>query len=105
MLGMALLAFILAVVPLSQVAPGNPSLRLIAEGRLATASHLSFPSKLLADAAGKRLFISDSSHNRIVVATLPDDAGRATVLRVVGDAVAGLKDGSAEMARFNHPHG
>lgn len=31
---------------------------------------LRFPGKVLADAARRQLFISDSNHNRIVVATL-----------------------------------
>ena len=33
------------------------------------ATPLRFPGKVLADEAGKRLFIADSNHNRIVIAT------------------------------------
>ena len=61
---------------------------------------LSFPGKVLADEASGRLVISDSNHNRIVVATLEGD-----VLAVVGSGEAGLVDGDFSQARFNHPQG
>jgi sugar lactone lactonase YvrE len=35
-------------------------------------SSLAFPGKVLADAAGQRLFISDSNHGRVLVASLKD---------------------------------
>jgi DNA-binding beta-propeller fold protein YncE len=61
---------------------------------------LRFPGKVLADAAGNRLFIADSGHNRIVVA---DRDGRVTT--IVGDGNPGFADGPAAQARFNHPQG
>jgi thiol-disulfide isomerase/thioredoxin len=64
------------------------------------ASILSFPGKVLADEASKRLFIADSNHNRVVVASLD-----GTILDVIGSAEAGFKDGRFEEAAFNHPQG
>lgn len=61
---------------------------------------LSFPGKVLADEAGRRLFISDSNHNRIVVATLD-----GVVTSVIGSGVEGLEDGDFSGASFNHPQG
>ena len=53
--------------------------------------------KVLADAAGGRLFIADSNHNRIVVAALADGA----VLDVIGQGESGLADGDFEAAGMN----
>ncbi len=64
------------------------------------ASALSFPGKVLADAASGRLFIADSNHNRIVVATL-----EGAVQQVIGSGQEGLDDGSFAAASFNHPQG
>lgn len=64
-------------------------------------SQLSFPGKVLADEIGNRLFIADSNHNRIIVASLDD----ARVLDVIGSGENGLQDGSFEAASFNHPQG
>ncbi len=61
---------------------------------------LSFPGKVLADGAGDRLFIADSNHNRIVVASLD-----GAVKTVIGSGVEGLEDGDFASARFNHPQG
>lgn len=61
---------------------------------------LSFPGKLLADAAGNRLFIADSNHNRIVVTDL-----EGSVKQVIGSGEEGLVDGSFAEAAFNHPQG
>ena len=66
----------------------------------AAASPLRFPGKVLADEAGKRLFISDSNHNRIVVSSL---AGK--LLNVIGSGAIGSKDGSYLDAQFDHPQG
>jgi thiol-disulfide isomerase/thioredoxin len=72
---------------------------------------LRFPGKLLADAAGGRLFISDSNHDRIVVTDL---AGK--VQKVIGGA-RGFADGEGfaadgaragakpPAARFHQPQG
>jgi len=66
-------------------------LRIARERSVRAATGLAFPGKVLADPAGKRLFIADSNHNRIVIATLPDRDGRSRLIRTV--------DG------FNHPQG
>ncbi|HLF03744.1 MAG TPA: thioredoxin-like domain-containing protein, partial [Dehalococcoidia bacterium] len=69
----------------------------------AAASALSFPGKVLADAASGRLCIADSNHNRILVATL--DGPSAEVRQVIGSGQEGLADGSFATASFNHPQG
>ncbi|MCY2968494.1 MAG: thioredoxin-like domain-containing protein [Planctomycetota bacterium] len=61
---------------------------------------LKFPGKVLADATGKRLFISDSNHNRIVVASL---AGK--LLSTIGTGAIGRDDGAIDKATFDHPQG
>jgi sugar lactone lactonase YvrE len=66
---------------------------------------LRFPGKVLADPAGGRLFIADTGHNRVLVAT-PDQTGqRATVTHVVGSGESGSRDGSFDAAALNHPEG
>lgn len=62
---------------------------------------LRFPGKVAVDAKAGRIYVSDSSHNRIVVA----DHKSGTVQHVVGDGQAELKDGSFAEARFNDPQG
>jgi thiol-disulfide isomerase/thioredoxin len=61
---------------------------------------LSYPGKIAADEAGRRLFISDSGHHRIVVVGLD-----GTVQAVIGSGEQGLADGSFSDARFHHPQG
>jgi len=61
---------------------------------------LKFPGKVLADENGQRLFISDSNHNRIVIASLD---GR--LLDVIGSGAIGKADSSYERATFDHPQG
>lgn len=61
---------------------------------------LKFPGKVLADPAGKRLFISDSNHNRIVVASLD-----GKLLDVIGTGEIGREDGGYDNAEFDHPQG
>jgi sugar lactone lactonase YvrE len=61
---------------------------------------LLYPGKITADTATRRLFITDTGHNRIVVTDL-DGKQVATV----GDGLAGHKDGTFEQARFNRPQG
>ena len=61
---------------------------------------LRFPGKILADEAGNRLFIADSNHNRIVVASLDRE-----VANVIGSGVIGHADGDFATAQFNHPQG
>jgi sugar lactone lactonase YvrE len=61
---------------------------------------LEFPGKVLADAAGKRLFIADTNHHRILIADL---SGK--VSDVIGLATIGLRDGSFNEAQFYQPQG
>lgn len=61
---------------------------------------LAFPGKILADAAGKRLFIADTGHNRILETT-PDGA----VTRIIGSGKPGFDDGALDAATFNEPQG
>ena len=61
---------------------------------------LRFPGKVLADAAGDRLFVSDSNHNRIVVSTL-----EGKLLEVIGTGAIGRKNGGYDEATFDHPQG
>jgi sugar lactone lactonase YvrE len=66
----------------------------------ATDTPLRFPGKLLADEKSKRLFISDSNHNRIVVADLD-----GKLLEVIGSGQIGADDGAFEKASFFRPQG
>ncbi len=61
---------------------------------------LYFPGKVVADAAGSRLLIADSTHHRIVVTDL---AGNA--IAVAGTGQPGLKDGPFATAQFDDPQG
>lgn len=63
-------------------------------------SPLFFPGKVLADAAGKRLFIADSTHHRIVITDL---AGKKIAIAGVGEP--GKGDGTFAEARFDDPQG
>lgn len=64
------------------------------------ATPLRYPGKILADEKGGRLFVADSNHNRIVVATL---AGKLEF--VIGSGAVGRADGGFESCSFNHPQG
>ena len=61
---------------------------------------LSFPGKVLADRRSDRLFIADTNHNRIVVASAD---GR--VHTTIGAGEPGLADGAFEESRFDGPQG
>jgi thiol-disulfide isomerase/thioredoxin len=61
---------------------------------------LAFPGKVLADAKGDRLFIADSSHNRIVVTKLD-----GTLLEAIGTGESGTADGPSDKASFFRPQG
>lgn len=63
-------------------------------------SPLYYPGKVLADAKGKRLFIADSTHHRLVVTDLDGNK-----LAVIGTGEPGWKDGSYEEAQFDDPQG
>jgi thiol-disulfide isomerase/thioredoxin len=77
------------------------SLRAKPERLKEPTSMLRFPGKVLADEKSKQLFISDSNHNRIVVASLDDYA----IQEVIGEGAIGFEDGDFDTARFNHPQG
>lgn len=70
------------------------------ESKKAAPTPLRYPGKIIADESGGRLFISDSNHNRIVVADL-----NGKVLHVIGSGAIGDQDGSFSEARFDHPQG
>ncbi len=61
---------------------------------------LEFPGKVLADQTGGRLFISDTNHNRVLMADL---AGN--VSSVIGSGGSGLKDGAFKEAELHQPQG
>jgi sugar lactone lactonase YvrE len=63
-------------------------------------SPLFFPGKVLADAAGKRLFIADSTHHRIVITDL---SGKK--IAIAGKGTPGAADGPFTTAQFNDPQG
>ncbi len=63
-------------------------------------SPLFFPGKVLADGPGKRLFIADSTHHRIVITDL---AGKK--IAVAGNGEPGRADGPFDKAGFNDPQG
>lgn len=61
---------------------------------------LAFPGKVLADSVSKRLFISDSNHNRIVVTDL-----NGKFIETIGGGTAAWADGDFSTAAFNRPQG
>lgn len=61
---------------------------------------LFFPGKVTADAQGKRLFIADSTHHRIVVTDMT-----GTHVATVGTGVPGKTDGAFDKAQFDDPQG
>lgn len=61
---------------------------------------LRYPGKVLADAAGQRLFITDSNHNRIVITSLTGE-----LKAVIGSGRSGRRDGSFQEAEFQRPQG
>ncbi|HEY3789073.1 MAG TPA: thioredoxin-like domain-containing protein [Urbifossiella sp.] len=65
-----------------------------------TDSPLFFPGKVLADAAGKRICISDSTHHRVVVTDLDGNK-----LAVIGTGQPGLVNGAFDKAQFDDPQG
>ncbi len=61
---------------------------------------LAFPGKVLADEKSRRLFISDSNHNRIVVTDL-----EGKLISTIGNGKTALANGSFETASFYRPQG
>ena len=78
----------------------SPTTWTLERDKQAAENALAFPGKLLADEPGNRLFIADSGHHRIVVATLDGE-----VRDVIGDGSSGLRDGGFSSAQFNDPQG
>ena len=63
-------------------------------------SPLCFPGKILADAVGRRLFISDSTHHRIIITDLEGNK-----IAIAGTGEPGHDDGPFTQATFNDPQG
>ncbi|MFN0196273.1 MAG: thioredoxin-like domain-containing protein [Planctomycetaceae bacterium] len=61
---------------------------------------LRFPGKVLADPEGKRLFVVDSGHHRIIVTD-----GEGQLLDIIGSGALGRADGDYATASFDHPQG
>ncbi|MHB9026902.1 MAG: thioredoxin-like domain-containing protein [Armatimonadota bacterium] len=61
---------------------------------------LLFPGKVLADAAGGRLFIADSDHQRILITDWNGE-----VMDTIGSGQPGLHDGTFADASFRNPQG
>ncbi|MEX2169530.1 MAG: thioredoxin-like domain-containing protein [Pirellulales bacterium] len=74
--------------------------RFETEASKAQPSPLKFPGKVLADEASDRLFIADSNHNRIVVATLEGE-----LITTIGSGLEGRADGTFQTCQFHHPQG
>lgn len=73
---------------------------LLKETDKAPQGFLAFPGKICADPIGKRLFVSDSNHHRVLVFS-PEGA----ILDVIGSGFPGAKDGSFYEASFSWPQG
>ena len=61
---------------------------------------LLFPGKVQIDSKQKRMIISDSGHNRIIVSDL-----NGGVLHIIGTGCKDFKDGDFETAKFHCPEG
>lgn len=72
----------------------------LAKYREAGDTPLFFPGKVLADEAGRRLFIADSTHHRVIVTDLDGNK-----LAVAGTGLPGKEDGAFEKAQFDDPQG
>ena len=70
------------------------------EAGAVTSTFLSYPSSVLADDAGDRLFIVDGGHNRVLIADLD-----GSLLDVIGSGREGLEDGYFEEATLREPQG
>lgn len=61
---------------------------------------LLYPGRVLADEDSNRLFISDSNHNRLVIASLD-----GKLIETIGSGLQGDGDGIFSQARFHRPQG
>jgi thiol-disulfide isomerase/thioredoxin len=75
-------------------------LKFTAEMERPSNGPLLFPGKVLADSAGKRLFIADTGHNRIIQTDLDGAEPIA-----IGSGEEGFDDGGYAKATFNRPQG
>lgn len=87
----------------SPVAINRTPLDLLLEREREPVRLLSYPAKLLV--SGDSLFVSDTGKHRILQIQLNEDRLGGTITRVFGSGESGLRDGLAEEASFNHPHG
>ena len=70
------------------------------EAAAVTSAVLSYPSAVLADEAGDRLFIADAGRNRILISDL-----NGRLQDVIGSGDRGLEDGTFAQASLNEPQG
>ena len=61
---------------------------------------LLYPGKVAVDPKGKRLFVGDTGHNRVVVLDLDGQ-----FIEAIGDGKPAFKDGSFAASSFNRPQG
>ncbi len=61
---------------------------------------LAYPGKITADEKTRRIYFTDSNHNRVIVATFAGE-----ILEVIGDGEPGLRDGDFAAAQFFRPQG
>lgn len=81
-----------------ELKPGPLALAL--ESRKNQTGVLAFPGKVSADRKKRRLLITDSNHNRILIT---DQTG--VIVETIGSGQAGKADGSFAEAQFDHPQG
>ncbi len=72
---------------------------------LETATGLSFPGKVIGSPTSDRIFVADSSANRIIEATWPNKEGRSKLVRIFGTGSPGYADGDQLRAQFRFPQG
>ncbi len=79
------------------------------ESMVAPATGLTFPGKVLADKRANEgkgyVFVADSSADRVIVTTYPDEHGRTELVKIVGTGERGLVDGAVDSAKFHDPQG
>ena len=73
----------------------------VCPGSVAEASYLKYPGKIHIDSESGLIFVSDTSHHRIVVL----DSKSYSVASVIGCGRKGLKDGPTAGAEFSCPQG
>lgn len=70
------------------------------ESHKAPTGVLSFPGKISADQKKRRLLITDSNHNRILITDIT-----GVIIETIGNGQKGRSDGSFAEAQFDHPQG